>query len=292
MGLDQVALGHITKILESDRPERQKLEQTLRALAKWRSQLIGSTLVARAGTVVQGGPFKGMTYVASTSEGGIVPKLLGVYETALHDVFLRAPEEGYDAILNVGSAEGFYAVGCARLLPEASILAWDVDPVARQKCLDLARLNGVETRIALRERFETQHLNGICGELSATLGRRPKGLLVMDCEGAEFDLLDPKTADFSWLDLVVEVHPGRGRAVKTLAERFESTHSVELRQAKTIVPDLPPWLENLGHLDQLLAVWEWRAVPTPWLVMRPPIGFSRTGSTRSFPSPCGRSLRP
>jgi len=79
MGLDRVALEHVTRILNADLPERQKLEQALRALAKWRSQLIGSTLVARSGTTIQDGPFKGMAYVASTSEGGIAPKLLVVY---------------------------------------------------------------------------------------------------------------------------------------------------------------------------------------------------------------------
>jgi hypothetical protein len=269
MGLDQAALEHVTTILSSNLPERQKLEQTLRALAKWRSQLIGSTLVARSGTVIQAGPFEGMTYVAAPSEGGLAPKLLGVYETVLHDVFLSAPGQGYDAVLNVGCAEGFYAIGCARLLPDTMVLAWDVDPVARQKCMDLARRNGVEARIDLRERFEPAHVDAVFNELSEKRGRRPKGLLVMDCEGAEFDLLDPQAADFGWLDLVVEVHPGRGWNVEALTERFESTHSIEERQARTVVPTLPPWLESLGHLDQLLAVWEWRAVPTPWLVMRP-----------------------
>jgi hypothetical protein len=28
-----------------------------------------------------------------------------------------------------------------------------------------------------------------------------------------------------------------------------------------------------GHLDQLLAVWEWRLRPTPWLVMTPKDDF-------------------
>jgi hypothetical protein len=54
-----------------------------------------------------------------------------------------------------------------------------------------------------------------------------------------------------------------------LVRRFENTHLIDVRQAQTVVPKLPSWLENLGHLDQLLAVWEWRAIPTPWLVMRP-----------------------
>ena len=30
----------------------------------------------------------------------------------------------------------------------------------------------------------------------------------------------------------------------------------------------PGWFNQLAHLDQLLAVWEWRSGPTPWLVMK------------------------
>lgn len=268
MSLDQVVLKHIADILNSPLPDRRKLEQSLRALAKWRSQLIGSTLAAKSGTLIQGGPFEGMAYVAAASEGGIAPRLLGVYETTLHDFFHAAPRQGYDAVLNVGCAEGYYAVGCARLLPEAAVLAWDIDPAARDACRDLARLNGVEGRVDIRQQFEAAHLDKVRAELAANLGKNPKGLIVMDCEGAEFGLLDPCQADFSWVDVVVEVHPRQGMGVEALAERFAGTHTIEVLQAQTVVPQLPSWLENGGHLDQLLAVWEWRAIPTPWLIMR------------------------
>jgi hypothetical protein len=33
--------------------------------------------------------------------------------------------------------------------------------------------------------------------------------------------------------------------------------------------DFPEWMQGQPHLDQLLAIWEWRVQPTPWLVMRP-----------------------
>jgi hypothetical protein len=59
MDLDQVALERVIGILDSNLPERQKLEQTLRALAKWRSQLIGSTQVAHAGTRSRVDPLRG-----------------------------------------------------------------------------------------------------------------------------------------------------------------------------------------------------------------------------------------
>ncbi|MGO4386450.1 hypothetical protein AB4Y85_02840 [Microvirga sp. 2YAF29] len=268
MSLDRAALDRVEKILSSSLDDRQKLEQTLRALAKWRSQLLGNTMVQRHGSVVQKGPFAGMTYLAQPSEGGVTAKLMGTYEACLQPFFESLPEQGYDAVLNVGCAEGYYAIGCARLLPGTPVLAWDIDPRARQMCAELSRLNAVEGQIDLRETFTPGDLQGVRAELKSHFGHEPRALLVIDCEGAEFELLDPIQADYSWLDMVVEVHPGRERTLPMLTERFRDTHEIEVKQAETIVPDLPDWLHQLGHLDQLLTVWEWRAVPTPWLILR------------------------
>ncbi len=33
--------------------------------------------------------------------------------------------------------------------------------------------------------------------------------------------------------------------------------------------EAPAWFQQVSHLDQLLATWEWRASPTPWLVLKP-----------------------
>lgn len=268
MSLDDAALDRVKTILSSSLNDRQKLEQALRALAKWRSQLLGYTLAHHDGAVILQGPFAGMKYLPQSSEGGVAPKLLGAYEACLHPFFASLPERGYDAVLNVGCAEGYYAVGCARLLPGTPILAWDIDAQARSLCAAVADLNGVKDQVKIGGEFATENLPGIRAELKAVLGRQPYALLVIDCEGAEFDLLDPARADFGWLDLIVEVHPQQARKLQMLAERFRETHEIEVKQAQTIMPDLPDWLQGLGHLDQLLAVWEWRAVPTPWLVMR------------------------
>ncbi len=268
MSLDRAALDRVERILASPLSEREKLEQTLRALAKWRSQLLGATMVRKHGTVVQKGPFAGMTYLAHPSEGGVTAKLLGVYEACLQPFFGSLPARGYDAVLNVGCAEGYYAIGCARLLPGTLVIAWDIDPRARAMCAELARQNGVEGQIDLRDRFEPGDLRGVRAEVMKRSGHEPRALLVMDCEGAEFDLLDPSQADYAWLDIVVEVHPSPERTLAMLASRFRDTHEIEVKQAETVIPELPDWLQRLSHLDQLLTAWEWRAVPTPWLILR------------------------
>ncbi|MBX9585026.1 MAG: hypothetical protein K2X87_32375, partial [Gemmataceae bacterium] len=44
------------------------------------------------------------------------------------------------------------------------------------------------------------------------------------------------------------------------------THAVRVVGHRLPAADLPPLVGPLGHLDQLLAVWEWRSGPTPWVV--------------------------
>ncbi|MGI8527334.1 MAG: hypothetical protein ACR2K5_14390 [Pseudolabrys sp.] len=69
-------------------------------------------------------------------------------------------------------------------------------------------------------------------------------------------------------DLVVELHqvtnPGLTRRIPA---RFTATHDVTIVGHGGRDVTLPPLFEQAGHLDQLLAVWEWRSGPTPWAVM-------------------------
>lgn len=97
-------------------------------------------------------------------------------------------------------------------------------------------------------------------------------LVVCDIEGAEKDLLNPQAAPaLSGMDLIVESHecllPGITQA---LIDRFKATHDITLVQdnGQRQLVNAPHWFNNLAHLDQLLATWEWRSGPTPWLVMK------------------------
>ena len=93
----------------------------------------------------------------------------------------------------------------------------------------------------------------------------------VDAEGAELDILQPALSPaLAGMSVIVETHDiYRKGALATMTERFSATHDIIRvdQQPKTF--DMPDWLAELPHLDQLLAVWEWRLQPTPWLVMRP-----------------------
>jgi hypothetical protein len=53
---------------------------------------------------------------------------------------------------------------------------------------------------------------------------------------------------------------------------FSPTHDIVRVDQGPKSFDMPEWLKPLPRLDQLLAVWEWRVRPTPWLVMTPKSG--------------------
>lgn len=54
-----------------------------------------------------------------------------------------------------------------------------------------------------------------------------------------------------------------------IARRFADSHTITRIDHALAAAPLPDWLQGLGHLDHLLATWEWRMGPTPWLVLEP-----------------------
>ncbi len=55
---------------------------------------------------------------------------------------------------------------------------------------------------------------------------------------------------------------------QTLINRFTPAHHLNFVQddGQRRLEAPPPWFLGLSHLHQLLATWEWRSGPTPWLV--------------------------
>lgn len=104
------------------------LFSVLRGLAKWRAEMLKPMALEATGGFVASGPFAGMKFTVGNSEGCFLPKLLGCYELELHQhIMALRKQRQYDVIVDVGAAEGYYAVGLARLFPEARVLAHDTD---------------------------------------------------------------------------------------------------------------------------------------------------------------------
>lgn len=246
--------------LQAQPPSHGRLEQQLRHLAKWRSILLANTLLARIGPTIPAGPFQGMSYTVEASEGCRAPRLLGAYEASLHPVIETVITRAYSQVLDIGCAEGYYAVGLARRMPGTTVHACDSDPKARQLCAALAAANGVADRLKIGP--EVSHADFALCATAPTF-------ILCDIEGAERALLDPSRAPaLAKADILVEVHEGmQPGLLATLTDRFGPSHRVT-RIDRALRPDLlPDWAETLSDLDRLILLWEWRSTPTPWLWM-------------------------
>lgn len=247
----------------SDSQESEALNNALRLLAKWRSVFLQEALIKDGGTVVRQGPIRGLDFIQHSAEGCHIAKLLGCYEQPLHPYIEEAIVKSYATILNIGCAEGYYAVGMARKMPSTKVYAFDVNETAQNVCKSLAAKNNVQDRVFVGGLFEPKKFNEYKGE---------QVLVMCDIEGAEEVLLNPKlSVGLVDMDLIVESHeclkPG---ITKELINRFSPSHNISLVQdnGQRHLESLPQWFNNLPNLDQLLAVWEWRSGPTPWLVMK------------------------
>jgi len=232
--------------------------------ARLRLEGITRDVVRRYGMAVRSGPFRGMMLPMHNNQGwgsgSLLTCILGCFEEELHASVLKAVGRGPTRVVNIGCSGGYYAVGFARLLPEAEIFAYDIDPSAQAICQVAASANGVADRV----RVAGECSSAILRELVEQPGRT---LVVMDCEGAEAGLLDnPTAAALAHADLIVECHdfvvPG---VTDVLSGRLARDHTVERFVEAARDPYRYPEIAELQGLERMLGVWEVRTEKTTWL---------------------------
>lgn len=216
---------------------------------------------------VRHGPFAGMQYESLQSTGStLFPKLLGSYEREIQNAIEEFCRQQYDVIIDVGCAEGYYAVGIARRIPAARVHAFDTNPRALELCRLMAEANDVAQRLTLHSECTSNMLQA--------LANTDRALILCDCEGAELEIFDTATAKaLSNHDLIIELHDGTNPALSlTLTEIFGQTHDIErissvddIRKGQSYEYDeLATY--SLEERVQLLA--ERRTYVMEWLVCR------------------------
>lgn len=220
--------------------------------------------------VVQGkvytGPFKGMTLLPSVfwGDGDFGSKLLGIYEDELHPFITDAVSNQPDLVINVGCAEGYYAIGMARLLPDSAVIAVDVDHRGAKICQDNSEANQTTN-------VEVVLKNVDVAWLSKKLIHSQNPLLIVDCEGAELELLDlSKIPDLSKASIIVECHDVIISGItETLKTRFQGTHDIVHKEQSYKDPYQFDFLRQFSDCDKWAIVHEGRPSTMGWLYMTP-----------------------
>lgn len=170
---------------------------------------------------VKNGPFAGLIYPCFSSFGSqLYPKFIGCYEKELWPIWFSLKEKKYEQIFDIGCAEGYYAVGLARMFPNASVKAYDISSIARDMCKKMVEINKLEYKIEVKSKCDSNEL--------LKYDYLKKTLIICDCEGYEIELFNEIDIEiFKNVDLVIETHDFININISSiLKDKFSKTHNI------------------------------------------------------------------
>ncbi len=218
-----------------------------------------------AGTVVSG-PFAGMKHNHKYLD---LPKILGTYEIELHEIFCRLRDRDYLKVVDIGAAEGYYAVGVALWNPRCSVTAYEANPAYHESIRYLAKVNNVESRLELQGSCNEDSLNNLGDELR-------NAFVIVDVEGYEKTLLDPKTVPaLQTATILVEVHDCFVEGcTDAIIQRFHDSHKISSYESRvrkvTEYPVKSIFTQfKFMHPAVINAISDGRTEPNGWLLLEP-----------------------
>ena len=192
---------------------------------------------------IKHGPFKNMLFNwGNTGASSNFAKMLGSYESEIHPFIKAALQNNYANLINIGSDDGYYAIGFGVKMQSLKIYAFDTNKEAWPILQQNAKLNGVGERTLQAGLFSKKDL-----EIFAD-GQR--NLFVVDCEGAEKEIFtEAAVKGLINSDLIIElhlhIHPELDIYFRNL---FSATHEIVFQDS---VPDyLKARVNNYPELAQ------------------------------------------
>lgn len=227
---------------------------------------VAHVLLGRPLTIMAG-PFAKIRYLPHAFGSALFPKISGTYERELFDTLEKLDGDPPAVLVNLGCAEGYYAVCLARRWQGLRVIALDIDREARVACRSLAKLNQLAD-------IECPENPDFKEAVERALETESNVLVLADCEGAEKELLDPvKIPLLRSCKIIVETHeifvPG---IRELLVERFESSHScAEIFARPRTLEDFPETLDRsvLTEKQALAYMHEGRDPNQTWLIFEP-----------------------
>jgi hypothetical protein len=214
------------------------------------------------GATVLRGPFAGLAYpreLVMAQTDAPIAKLLGTYEQELHPVFEEVIAQQPQTIVDIGAADGYYAVGLALTCPGSAVYAFEPARSGRESCRALAGANRVKVNLrgnATARRIQALRLDG--------------AFVLCDIEGTEASVLDQATADgMRTTTVMVELHEREVSGITDVLRMRFSEHDCTIIHGHPRNPNLSELVAEFPPDARELAVTEWRGYPARWAVFRP-----------------------
>lgn len=172
------------------------------------------------------GPFKGLRMSKKTwwSRPSRAAMFLGIYEQEVLQSLMDTPDD-YDTLIDIGAADGYYAVGSLVSGKFSEVYCFEMSELGQQAILNNAKLNGKQDNIQIFGEADDNFDKKLPRE------KLERSVILVDIEGAEFDLLTPALFDkMKNSIIIVEIHewrvPDGKERLAALKEAALGTHHV------------------------------------------------------------------
>ena len=223
------------------------------------------------GTNIINGPFKGMKYISESVGSCHMPKILGIYENEIYPILLNFLSNS-DLFVDIGAAEGYYAVGSAIKYPNLNVIAFEMDKTGRQYISNLKKRNNVDN-VEIRKKFSDVDF------FSIQKSAYNRITYLIDIEGEEINIFSKYHNHFNNSYFIIEIHDRVSNKIESYLKRFYSnTHNTYIIPIKDkSISDLPIKIPTLLKLFKNKLIYkhllsEWREYEQSFLVCEPIIG--------------------
>lgn len=198
----------IKKIYQILNPKTLTEEETVKLI----SQKIGKQIYT--------GPFAGLKIPEVLISRLKLAEILGLYESCLHLIFSNLANRNIDNVMIIGGHKGYYPAGLSNFLRPKKMYVYEMDDAYYPLIETWTEINQLSPFIMGKEATE---------ELLEHFPDKIDFLLI-DCEGAEVNLLQPNK--FKWqqkTDVLVEIHHFyNNKILGDIIERFKDTHEINI----------------------------------------------------------------
>ena len=220
--------------------------------------------------VISFGLFSGMKLSKNPWWGSYdqISKILGEYEKEVLEklsYFLSLNKNS--TFVDIGAADGFYAVGVAFKNLAKHTYAFEISQQGRSELKKNAILNQCYEKITILEKANKETLKKIYKELK-------NAVIIIDIEGSEYDLLDIDVLDlFKNSIVIIELHPNKIKNGKIRENELEENAKKYFKISKiyrdVYRPNSFKIFNELSDDERLLAFSEGRSRNPKWLVLEP-----------------------
>ena len=212
-----------------------------------------------------------MKYISESVGSCHMPKILGIYENEIYPTLLNFLSNS-DLFVNIGAAEGYYAVGSAIKYPNLNIIAFEMDKTGRQYISNLKKRNNVDN-VEIRKKFTDVDFFGIQKSAYNRI------TYLIDIEGEEINIFSKYHNHFNNSYFIIELHDRVSNKIESYLKRFYSnthnTYIIPIKDKSTSdlsikIPILLKLFKNKLIYKHLLS--EWREYEQSFLVCEPIIG--------------------